>query len=218
MLMTTPKRRTVATLAALTIAGLPLLSACGDDEPVGTPSAPASLPATSIAPSEPASSPSQASPAPSSAAPSPSSSASAKPSASEKPSASASPSAARPSSAKPSASASVTQAIALPDEWAGWMKIERTQEGRWTVAGYTRDQLNLQVRAARTPNDLPTVMRSIVGDNFTKDASGYCGQKGRVSACARKTGPITVTIASHELETEELSSLLPTLFEMMDEG
>lgn len=132
-------------------------------------------------------------------------------------------------SATPSASGSATASttasdttasdsmapIALPDEFGGWTKVEGEQEDRWSVAGYSHDQLAIQVRAARTPNDLPTVMRSIVGDKFVKDASGYCGQKGQTSACVRKSGPTTVAIVSKDLESEELSGLLPQLFEQM---
>lgn len=211
----TPQQQTIRVHAALGLfLALPLaLTACASDastsQPAATSSSTIAVPASSL----PAVTPSASATSATSSASTPAASTS-------QATRSASAATTQPSSAKASSTATrsvtaTTAPIGLPDEFAGFTKVESSNEGRWDVAGYAEGSTVVQVRAARTPNDLQTVLKSIVGSTGTKFGSGYCGQRERVSACVRKTGDVTVAVVSKDLETEELSSLLPNLFEAM---
>lgn len=196
-------RTVVTALALLALAS----SGCSNDQPAASPSTGSTTSTiTSAAPASthaPAATATSATSGHTTSGPASSSPASSSPAAPASASATATPtrSASAPASAGP--------LPGLPDELAGWTKVEAETRDGWIVAGYAKDLGIVQLRARKDGVGAPGALVKQLTSGEVKPVAGMpCATGPTVRACAQKRGPVTVVATSVDLQTKDLAPLI----------
>ncbi len=129
--------------------------------------------------------------------------------ASSSPAARASASATATPTRSASAPASAGPLPGLPDELAGWTKVEAETRDGWIIAGYAKDLGIVQLRARKDGVGAPGALVKQLTSGEVKPVAGMpCATGPTVRACAQKRGPVTVVATSVDLQTKDLAPLV----------
>lgn len=129
--------------------------------------------------------------------------------ASSSPAAPASASATATPTRSASAPASAGPLPGLPDELAGWTKVEAETRDGWIIAGYAKDLGIVQLRARKDGVGAPGALVKQLTSGEVKPVAGMpCATGPTVRACAQKRGPVTVVATSVDLQTKDLAPLV----------
>jgi len=129
--------------------------------------------------------------------------------ASSSPAARASASATATPTRSASAPASAGPLPGLPDELAGWTKVEAETRDGWIIAGYAKDLGIVQLRARKDGVGAPGALVKQLTSGEVKPVAGMpCATGPTVRACAQKRGPVTVVATSVDLQTKDLAPLI----------
>lgn len=191
-------RTVVTALALLALAS----SGCSNDQPAASPSTGSTT--STITSAAPASTH-----APAATATSATSGHTTSGPASSSPAARASASATATPTRSASAPASAGPLPGLPDELAGWTKVEAETRDGWIIAGYAKDLGIVQLRARKDGVGAPGALVKQLTSGEVKPVAGMpCATGPTVRACAQKRGPVTVVATSVDLQTKDLAPLV----------
>lgn len=127
---------------------------------------------------------------------------------------------ATPAPPEPSGSGFETAlAVALPDKFGGWSKLESRQDQEWTIAVYSQlstGQIS-EASASRAPKGtFEQVVADLIGPNADRVSTGaVCTSRSGIAGCAQQQDGLTVALTSPNMGeaqvAEELAKLLAAL-------
>lgn len=106
-------------------------------------------------------------------------------------------------------------AVALPDGFGGWTKLESRQEGAWTIAVYSQlatGQL-AEVHASTSPGaTFEEVVADLIGPNAEQVETGaVCTSRAGIAGCAQQQDALTVAITSPNMGEAQVAEALAQL-------